>query len=195
MKVKKTKMYFNVFNVVAAILLFCNTSFAQVTNLSDTIANQVKKLSDDLTLLKKIKITGYIMAQYQSADSAGINSFEGGNFAPNVNNRFMLREARIKFIYEGNLSQYVFQLDATEKGVSIKDMYAKFTEPWLKTVSLTIGQMNRPFGFEIGYTPTDRESPERGRMSQTIFVGERDLGAMLTLQAPKTSKLNFLKFQ
>jgi len=189
------KFYFKRINAILIVLLFCNTSFAQVTNPSDTIANQVKKLSDDLTLLKKIKITGYIMAQYQSADSAGINSFEGGNFAPNVNNRFMLREARIKFIYEGNLSQYVFQLDATEKGVSIKDMYAKFTEPWLKTVSLTIGQMNRPFGFEIGYTPTDRESPERGRMSQTIFVGERDLGAMLTLQAPKTSKLNFLKLE
>jgi hypothetical protein len=38
-----------------------------------------------------------------------------------------------------------------------------------------------------------RETPERGRMSQIIFPGERDLGAMLTFQMPKTSKLSMLK--
>ena len=33
----------------------------------------------------------------------------------------------------------------------------------------------RPFGFEINYSSSDRESPERGRKSQILMKGERDL--------------------
>src|SRR6185436_5700148 len=38
-----------------------------------------------------------------------------------------------------------------------------------------------------------RESPERGRMSQIIFPNERDLGAMVSLQGPKTGHWNWIK--
>ncbi len=191
----KTKKYLKLLNAVASFLFLCNISFAQESNPQDTLTDHVKKLNDDVTVLKKVKISGYIQGQFQYADSNGVKSYEGGDFAANVDKRFMLRRARVKVTYNGNFSQYVFQIDATEKGVLIKDMYAKFTEPWLKTVSVTLGQQNRPFGYEIGYSSSDRESPERGRMSQIIFPGERDLGAMLTIQAPKTSKLNAFKIE
>jgi len=78
---------------------------------------------------------------------------------------------------------------------NIKDLYYKFTDPWLKTFSITVGNMNRPFGFEIGYSSSNRESPERGRMSQILFPGERDMGAMLTIQRPSTAKLNWIKIE
>lgn len=53
------------------------------------------------------------------------------------------------------------------------------TEPWLRNFTLTAGIFNRPFGFEIGYSSSKRETPERSRLFQTLFPGERDLGAQL----------------
>jgi hypothetical protein len=160
---------------------------------TDTIAKSLNELKSDVGLLKKIKLSGYMQPQFQIVDSAGAASFAGGNFAPFVDKRFMLRRSRIKIAYETTSSQFIFQIDVSEKGLTIKDMYAKFTEPWLNAISLTSGMMNRPFGYEIGYSSSLRESPERGRMSQIIFPNERDLGAMLTFQMPKTSKFNFFK--
>ncbi len=172
-----------------------NKAIAQEEALSplDTLANSVQKLQNDLDVLKRVQISGYMQPQFQKADTAGASSFAGGNFNPYTDNRFLLRRARLKATYTTELSQYVFQIDLTDAGAVVKDMYAKFTEPWMKAVSLTAGIMNRPFGFEIPYSSSMRESPERGRMSQTIFPGERDLGAMLTFQMPKTSKWNFIK--
>jgi hypothetical protein len=66
-------------------------------------------------------------------------------------------------------------------GVSIKDVYLRFTEPWLKLFAIKFGVFNRPFGFEISQSSGDRESPERSRTEQTLFPGERDLGASLEM--------------
>ncbi len=162
-------------------------------NPIDTLARSVVKIQDDLAHLKKLKFSGYIQAQYQVADSIGAASYAGGNFPQYSDKRFAVRRGRLKAVYTGNWSQYVLQIDVTEKGVGIKDAYVKITDPWTKWVSLTAGVFNRPFGFEVEYSSSSRESPERGRMSQIIFPGERDLGAMITLQAPKTSPWNFLK--
>ena len=38
-----------------------------------------------------------------------------------------------------------------------------------------------------------RESPERARVTQTLFPQERDLGAMLTIQPRKESRFNFIR--
>ncbi len=181
--------------IVATAMSLGISAQEEAPNPMDTLARSVMKLQSDMDLLKKVKITGYLQPQFQYIDSAGAATFAGGNFPAHTDKRFALRRARVKFEYTNDLSQYVFQIDATEKGVVIKDMYAKFTEPWAQAVSLTVGNMNRPFGFEIGYSSSMRESPERGRMSQIIFPGERDLGAMITFQMPKTSKWNFLKLE
>lgn len=167
----------------------------EALNPLDTLATAVQKMQNDLDVLKRLQFSGYIQGQYQVAESAGESTFEGGNFPTNVDKRFTLRRARLKATYLTELSQFVFQIDATERGVFIRDLYAKFTEPYLKAFSLTAGCMNRPFGFEVPYSSSLRESPERGRMSQTIFPGERDLGAMITFQMPKTSKWNILKVE
>ncbi|NOU46009.1 MAG: porin [Bacteroidales bacterium] len=159
----------------------------------DTLASSVNKLQSDLAQLKKIKVTGYVQAQYQLADTTGISSFAGGNFPANVDNRFSVRRGRVKIMYDNTLTSSVVQFDVTEKGVAIKDAYIKITEPWTKSLSLTSGVFDRPFGFEISYSSSMRESPERARMTQTLFPGERDLGAKITFQPPKTSKWNFFK--
>jgi hypothetical protein len=186
------------------LLITCTTARAQETTEAplDTLARHTAGLRQEFEVLKRIKVTGYIQAQYQVVDSAGAKGYASGDFAPGVDKRFMLRRARLKVQYDApfndkgiSTSQYIFQVDITERGVTIKDMYAKFTDPWSGWFSLTAGMQNRPFGYEIGYSSSLRESPERGRMSQIIFPNERDLGAMLTIQGPKLSNWNWIKVE
>jgi hypothetical protein len=185
--------------LIAAVALLITTmgqGFAQENTLSptDTIYPIVEQVQSDVSVMKRLKISGYIQAQYQKIDTAGIDTYAGGNFLKETDNRFAVRRGRIKFAYENQLSQYVLQFDVTEKGLGIKDAYAAFTEPWTKSLSIWTGVFNRPFGNEIEYSSNIRESPERSRITQTLFPGERDLGAKLVFQPWKTSRFNYIKF-
>ncbi len=159
----------------------------------DTIYPILEKLQSEAEVLNRLKISGYIQAQFQKADTAGIESFAAGNFPSGIDNRFAVRRGRFKLTYDYAFSKFVMQVDVTEKGVGIKDANVSFMEPWLNCFAVTAGVMDRPFGYEISYSSSSRESPERSRMFQTLFPGERDLGAKLTFQPPKTSNFNFLK--
>lgn len=192
--------------LVSALVLATKVLFAQESEaLSeiDSLKLKVEELKHEASGIKKMKISGYVQAQYQHADSAGIQSFSGGNFPGSSkadpvasDNRFMLRRARLKFTYSPNaLTQALLQFDFTERGVGIRDAYLKVTEPFLKTFSIQAGAFNRPFGYEVGLSSGDRETPERGRMSQTIFPEERDLGVALVVEAPKTSPLSMFKLE
>ncbi len=182
-------------NLLTIILLaFTVNAIAQEsTNPIDTLAAYVQKMNATVSTLQKFKVTGYIQAQYQKADSMGIASFSGGDFDAKTDNRFTVRRGRIKFAYSGTLSNYVLQLEATEKGVSIKDAYLNFTEPYLQAFTITGGVFNRPFGFEVPFSSSSLESTERARFNQTLFPGEEDLGASLTFQMPKASPWSFIK--
>lgn len=167
---------------------------AAIRQSADTLNAKIENVKSDLDLLKKLKISGYIQSQWQLADSNGQASpFSGGNFTKNSDNRFMVRRGRVKFAYEGKLTQFVLQIDATEKGVTLKDAYVNFKDPWLQMFTIQGGVFNRPFGFEIAYSSSSRETPERSRVFQTLFPGERDLGAMLTIQPRKESRFNFIR--
>lgn len=189
-------------NSLGCVLFTCHT-FAQAQpnegpkglTPTDTLATGLRKVQAKVDALGKVVINGWVQAQYQMADSAGESSFAGGAFPANVDNRFIIRRARLKATYNGHLTQFVFQLNLSERGANLTDLYGKVTEPWMKAFSLTVGAQNRPFGYEIGYSSNQRESPERGRMSQLLFPNERDLGAMITFQMPKGKPLDFLKFE
>jgi hypothetical protein len=51
-------------------------------------------------------------------------------------------------------------------------------DPWTveHVHSLTIGQMNVPFGYELERSSSVRELPERSRAENVLFPGERDRG-------------------
>lgn len=139
--------------------------------------------------LSKIKLSGYVQPQWQHADSAGIASIAGGSFPAGTNQRFQVRRGRLKTTYETTTnsaltSRYVLQIDVIPTGVTLKDAYVTLIDPWIKTASLTLGVFDRPFGFEIAYSSSSRESPERSRVFQTLFPGERDMGAKLELTPP-----------
>ncbi len=133
--------------------------------------------------LAKIKVGGYIQAQWQYADTNGgtAGAFAGGGFHANTNQRFQLRRVRLKTTYDAGTSQYVMELEARPSGVALKDAEVILKEPWLNTFSTTFGLMDRPFGFEIPYSSSAHEAPERTRMYQTLFKDEKDLGAKLEI--------------
>ncbi|MFM7176917.1 MAG: porin [Bacteroidota bacterium] len=181
---------------VALGLLFTYNAQAQSAS-NDSLQKEVTQLKKDVSAIKRIKFSGYIQPQFQLADSAGAASVAGGNFAAGLNNRFMIRRGRLKAVYTStenskaiSTSQFTMQIDVTERGMVIKEAFAKLTDPWKGVASVSMGMFNNPFGFEVGYSSALRETPEFGRMSQTLFPNEMEVGAMLTLQGPKKSKWN-----
>jgi len=169
----------------------------EVTDTFNVLDQRLTLLEDAVHAGKKLKISGYVQAQWESTDSLGsLKVGVGKNATETTNfNRFGVRRGRIKLAYEdaGNLG--VIQFDLTEKGVALKNAFISILDPWVGYVSIKGGVDDRPFGYEIGYSSSRRESPERSRVFQTLFPDERDLGGMLTLQAPKTSPWNVLKLE
>lgn len=179
----------------AALVLCMNNASAQVEkNVGiDTLNTKIDETNIAINQMKKLKFTGYIQAQWQKVDTAGTPSMAAGNFAKDVNNRFGIRRGRLKAIYNNGWSEYDAQLDINDKGVGLKDIYGKFTDPWTKAFTVTTGIFDVPFGFEVPFSTSVLESPERARMMQTLLPGEADLGAMLTFNPYKTSRFNWIK--
>ncbi|MFZ1530283.1 MAG: porin [Ferruginibacter sp.] len=156
-----------------------------------------------LSIYKKfdgLRISGYIQPQFQLSQSKGAKSFEGGDFSTAVSNRFMLRRSRVRIDYVrfGHETkpgvQLVFQFDANERGFTVRDVWGRITENNWQLFSFTTGMFARPFGYEVNLSSSDRESPERGRMSQLFMKSERDLGAMLSFDVRKKHHpLKYLK--
>lgn len=178
--------------------------FVMVTNI---VFSQKNTQTTDSVYNKKdttvgVKISGYVQTEYQhffipeeiGGATPYFATFAGGNFVGRwSNNRFMIRRGRIKIAHNSQNTEAVFSMDATERGIGVKDLYVKGTEPFWGALSLTAGIQNRPFGYEVSYSSSLRETPERSRVIQTIFPYERDLGAVLSFQMPKKSAFHFIK--
>ncbi len=143
-----------------------------VSTLRDKIAGVEERIATaeaDLAKLTKIKLSGYIQAQWVHLEAA--------NAYPS--NLFQVRRARIKFQYEPvNGVVFVLQPDFTPGNITIKDAYAQVNEPWLKMFSLWAGKFNRP-NYEVEYSSSSREVPERSRVIRAIYPDERAIGAKL----------------
>ncbi|MEJ7626580.1 MAG: porin [Ferruginibacter sp.] len=160
-------------------------------DMVDTSKDMGKGMLSIYQKFDKVRISGYIQPQFQVASEKGIKSFSGGDFAPLVNNRFMLRRGRIRFDYihfaerKGPSVQFVFQFDGTERGVVIRDFWGRILENKYSLFAVTTGMFARPFSYELNLSSSDRESPERGRLSQLLLKTERDLGAMVSFEPRK----------
>lgn len=171
-----------------------------LTDMMDTSTEMGRGMLSIYQKFGSIKFTGYTQPQFQWAESKGAKGFAGGDFAANSNTRFMLRRNRIRLDYAYNnkrdevAAYFVFQFDATERGVFARDMWLRLFENRWQAFYLTTGLFARPFGYEVNLSSADRESPERGRMSQTLMKVERDIGIMLSYEPRRVeSKLNMLK--
>jgi len=176
---------------------FCQRYLAELDSslfVKDTLRPFLKKFEN-------LRISGYMQPQFQIAEADGASSFDGGNFSQFSHSRFMLRRARLKVDYlltsKENYPKalFTFQIDATERGVIIRDMFIRLYETRKNNFALTAGFFARPFGFEVNLGSSYRESPERGRMSQILMPGERDLGVMLGFEPMrKKHKLYHIKW-
>ena len=169
-------------------------------DMIDTTTEMGKSVLSVSKRFDNIGISGYIQPQFQLASLRGAKGFSGGDFAPQVNNRFMLRRGRIRFDYihfnkdEKPSVQFVFQFDGTERGVFIRDFWGRIFENKFKLFAFTAGMFARPFSYELNLSSADRESPERGRMSQLLMKTERDLGMMMSFEPRiKDHPLRYLK--
>lgn len=112
----------------------------------------------------------------------------------------MLRRSRVRIDYvhfsetKKPSVQIVFQFDANERAFTVRDVWGRIFENRYKLFSFTTGMFARPFGYEVNLSSSDRETPERGRMSQTLMKSERDLGAMVSIDSRrKDNKLKYLR--
>ncbi len=162
---------------------------------------------------KKLKVSGYIQAQaefgqYDTIAGIGASTKTGNStkFDPKIDGvdsdsfvRYGIRRGRIKFDYAATAnSNAVFQLDITDGGIGFKDAYYQLfipsKNPLLnRVVGVKMGIFDRPFGDEISYSSSRRESPERSQIFQKLFPDERDLGASIMLAAPKNTLFSGLK--
>jgi phosphate-selective porin len=154
-------------------------------------------LEEAVKKLQNFKISGYVQAQYQYGEPDAV--LKVGTKNDNADkgfHRIGIRRGRIKLMYDGRFATGTFQLDLTEKGINLKDAYFAIKDPWFHSGCLIkAGVFYRPFGYEISYSSSMRESPERTMLCQMLFPDERDLGLMLTLQAPATSTWSIVKLE
>ncbi len=171
-------------NQVAALEKSQDTLKERVSTLGDKISgveDRVATAEADLAKLTKIKLSGYVQAQWQH--------FEASNAYPS--NYLTIRRARFKLQYEpANGVAFVLQPDFQPSNFVIKEAYAKLNDPWLKTFSLWVGKFNRP-NYEVEYSSSDLEALERSRVITTLYPGEYAIGAKLEVTPPSIP----LKFQ
>lgn len=190
---KKTRI-----TLLCAVLLFPLVTAAQemerLEERIDTLSNELITLDKVVKNLSKFKVSAYIQGQYQYGQQDATLKVGAGNENTDKGfNRIGIRRGRMKFAYDDGIGTGAVQIEVNDKGVSFRDLYIGIKDPWTKRNQLMVGVFNRPFGYEINYSTSSLESPERATIIQYFFPDERDLGAMLSLQAPATSPLNFLR--
>lgn len=151
---------------------------SDVKNLS----GDVSKIADDVKKLKSLKVSGFVQAQYEM-NEASKEGVKNSDLSASNLNQFSVRRGRVKFTYTGvKNTEIKFEIDATGKGVSLKEAEATWKAP-LEAVNLTIsaGQMKYPFGYELPYSSSSRELPELPSVNANLFPGEYDRGIKLAL--------------
>lgn len=184
--------------LIAALTFTAKAQEAQTTeNLNvrvDSLAQEVTTLDKVVKQLSKFKVSAYIQGQFQYGQEEA--TLKVGDKNENLErgfNRIGIRRGRFKFEYNDGLGTGAMQIEVNDKGVSFRDLYLGLKDPWTKRSQLMAGVFNRPFGYEVSYSTSGLESPERATIIQYFFPDERDLGAMLTLRTKETSPLNFMR--
>jgi hypothetical protein len=144
----------------------------KVTEINDVVTGISERLAiaeSDLSKLTKIKVSGYMQAQYQY--------FENPSIQPN--NYLSLRRARVKFTYEMTDGvKFVLTPEFVPGSLSVKDAYVVLNDRWSKAFSIWAGKFNRP-NYEVEYSSSSREMAERSTVIRTLYPGERAIGAKL----------------
>ena len=138
-----------------------------------SIEEQLIEVKNALSPLTKLKFSGYVQARYQWEET---REDDTDGFS-----RFTVRRGRLKATYTGDVAQFMLQIDAVPTGVTLRDAEATLFIPGTKqNMSLTLGQMRWPFGYEAVQSSSEREFPERTRVVRAFLPEERDRGLRYT---------------
>jgi hypothetical protein len=161
----------------------CLTINAKAQSVEDSLKEQLSEVKErinsiderllttesDLSKHNKIKISGYIQGQF--------DYFENKLSYPN--NSFQVRRTRLKVQYEATEGvRFVLQPELGPGGFELKDAYVTANSPIFKNLDLWVGKFNRP-NYEVEYSSSQREVPERSRIIRALYPGERAIGAKL----------------
>jgi len=150
----------------------------------NSLDERVLTNESDLGKLNKLKISGYVQAEFRNFQSGIVKTNDPYS-------TFLIRRARVKFTYEAlDGVKLVLQPDFGLGNFTLKDAYALVNIPKLKEWSLWAGQFNRP-NYEVEYSSSQREVMERSRVIRAIYPGEREIGVKLEYLGSKIP----LKFQ
>lgn len=115
----------------------------------------------------RLEITGYVQPElrYERNDGDDLVYFQ-------------VRRGRVKLEYELAPAGLVLQLDATERGVELKDAWGQIALPLPEGMEAIVmaGLFKVPFGLDLQYSSSRRVFPERSQLVRNFFPGERDLG-------------------
>ena len=137
----------------------------------------MQTMHSDVSKLKKIGISGYVQARYQNINIDKENEREATSY-----DTFLVRRARVKVTATPSArSTAVLQLDLGKNAVSVKDAYFQLALGKNSAISASflVGQQNWWFGYEVPYSSSKRETPERALFVRRFFPGERDQGFVL----------------
>lgn len=152
----------------------------QVENMSAVVTDPegaLESTKNDVSKLKKTSVSGYIQTRYQTIQNPEDKK------ALHTDDTFLIRRARVKVTARPtDNSVAVVQLDAGGNKVGVKDAYIQYNtaNDQLLGVSYKVGQQNWWFGYEVPYSSSRRETPERALWARRFFPGERDRGFVLT---------------
>jgi phosphate-selective porin len=185
-RLTKIKTHNSMKKIITVFLFIIETilgySQINIDSLNEKIENHEGRINSldervlvnesDLGKLNKIKVSGYIQAQFESYQEDLVKTND-------PNNTLYIRRARVKFTYEATDGvKFVLQPDFSTGNLSLKDAYAVVNIPKLKSLSLWAGQFNR-LNYEVEYSSSQREVLERSRVIRTIYPGEREIGLKL----------------
>lgn len=187
---RRWKWWMAGFAIVNALFIV-SSSLAQET-AQDSLTEKVNQMGDefegvkerlsvaesDILNLKKFKVSGYVQARYEYHDDAISSPVKGtaGESQSKLLNKFFVRRGRLKVTYQANANALgVVYFDGSASGVSLKEAYVTLTEPRTQ-LNFTLGQFNWLFGYEVSFSSSKREFPERARWSRALFPGKRDRG-------------------
>ncbi len=161
----------------------------------EALEERTADLEKDMAAARKVSISGYFQMQYQWGQKDASLKVGDKNHTDEAFNRIGIRRGRIKIAYREKIVSGEFEVNMTEKGLSLTDAYIVLKDPWVNSLQLGGGVFNRPFGFEVAYSSSSLESLERSMVVQTLFPEERDLGGMVVLQAPAESPWSIVKLE
>jgi hypothetical protein len=144
---------------------------------------------------REVIFSGYLQVNFEKTErengfSKAENPYDKDD---RIKSRFLLRRSRLKAEYDAGLTRLEIMADFSNSEVSLRSAYLDVTEPWLELFSLRAGVFSRP-DFEVEYSSSVRESPERSAVIRALYPGERDLGAMLTFSREDLFTLQFAAF-